>query len=112
MNPSYERITLQEWDQLTDLSGYYHVIYNDKFEFYYVNGRYHRKDGPAVIEHGVREVWFEFGRMHSSCGPAVTWNDGRKEYWLNNVRLSRNEWLDCLSREDLAYAMSFSENFK
>jgi len=51
---------------------------------WYLNGRYHREDGPA-IEHadGVSRVWCLNGERHREDGPAVEQIDGSRRWYLN-----------------------------
>jgi len=75
-------------------------------KYWYLNGKYHREDGPAIefadgskqwclnnkrhredgpaIEHadGTKE-WFRNGKRHREDGPAVEFADGGKEWFRN-----------------------------
>src|SRR5690606_38403757 len=54
------------------------VMFHGDCQRWYRNGRYHRKDGPAVINNGGRNMdWWEYGKMHRCDGPAVINNGGR-----------------------------------
>ena len=55
---------------------------------WYLNGRYHREDGPA-IEHadGVSRVWCLNGERHREDGPAVDGADGTRRWYLNGKYL-------------------------
>jgi len=61
----------------------------------------HRDRGPAVIrgEGGKQpsfpgKMWFVDGLRHNLTGPAIEWADGRKEYFINGVSMSKetHEW--------------------
>lgn len=82
--------------------------------FYYVNGKRHREDGPAIeiingdkrwyfndlkhredgpaveLNHGYK-AWFFKGKLHRLNGPAVLSND-RVEYWINDEEYSKKEY--------------------
>ena len=69
-----------------------------KFEYWYLDGEYHRKDGPAKIEtfaNGTKlESWYLNGNLHREDGPAVIeiYPDGsKKEYWYLNGKLHRKD---------------------
>ena len=47
------------------------------------NGKFHREDGPAVIQGDGSELWYRHGILHRDYGPAVTWSDGHEEFWHN-----------------------------
>jgi hypothetical protein len=55
--------------------------------YWYVNGKRHRKDGPAVVEYvnGHKE-WYINGKRHREDGPAVEWADGYKAWYINGKR--------------------------
>jgi hypothetical protein len=67
-------------------------------KFWYSNGKRHREDGPAIERPvGTKEWWLNGGR-HRVDGPAVEWPDGVKEWWVNG-KLHREdgpavEWAD------------------
>jgi hypothetical protein len=43
---------------------------------------------------GNDTFWYLDGKIHRTDGPAVEWADGDKSWFLNGVSLSLNEWLD------------------
>ncbi len=50
---------------------------------YYVNGQFHREDGPAVeYTNGTKEYYVN-GKRHREGGPAIEHPDGSKDYYLN-----------------------------
>jgi hypothetical protein len=56
---------------------------------WYMNGKLHRTDGPAVIDHDEREWWVN-GKLHRTDGPAVIMDRNRKE-WRVNGELHRTD---------------------
>lgn len=50
---------------------------------WYENGKYHRIDGPAVIESDGTQKWYLNGVRHREDGPAIIRPDGREEWWIN-----------------------------
>jgi hypothetical protein len=65
------------------------IIDQDGTKRYFLNGKLHRLDGPAV-EHprGSKEWYFE-GELHRENGPAFVCFNGYaswKEYWVNGKR--------------------------
>ena len=50
---------------------------------WYLDGEYHRVDGPAIEYADGRKRWFLNGKLHRVDGPAIEWADGRKQWWLN-----------------------------
>jgi hypothetical protein len=57
---------------------------------WYLNGQYHREDGPAVeFENGYKEWWLN-GKRHRTDGPAVEWINGSK-LWYQHDKLHRED---------------------
>ena len=55
------------------------------YKAWYLNGELHREDGPAAeYANGTKEWWIN-DKFHREDGPAVEWADGTKEWWINNV---------------------------
>jgi hypothetical protein len=77
-----------------------------KYEFWFLNGKKHREDGPASqfwFDNGQKkfEFWFLNGKYHREDGPAnkFWFENGKKksEYWfLNNKQYSRKKWIEKL----------------
>jgi len=63
--------------------GYTMKLWNNTTRSWYLNGRLHREDGPAVIRHDGIKYWFLNGKRHREDGPALIRADGSKEWWLN-----------------------------
>jgi len=38
------------------------------------------------------KAWYENGRLHRLNGPAYVTDTGTKEYWINGVELTEEEW--------------------
>jgi hypothetical protein len=51
---------------------------------WYLNGKLHREDGPAVIEHtSGTKWWYLKGKLHRKDGPAIEYMDGTKVWSLH-----------------------------
>jgi hypothetical protein len=48
---------------------------------WYLNGKLHRDDGPAVELLGGSKVWYKNGSLHRENGPAIEVSVGGAEYW-------------------------------
>ena len=53
---------------------------------WYLNGELHRERGPAVEGVNGYKRWYFNGKLHRERGPAVEEVNGYKEWWLNGVR--------------------------
>ena len=51
---------------------------------WYLNGKLHRTEGPAIEQANGYKAWYLNGERHRTDGPAVEWTNGTfKEWWLN-----------------------------
>ena len=55
---------------------------------WWLNDRLHREDGPAIKCVNGSEFWYLNGSYHREDGPAVISASGHKEYWLNGKEVT------------------------
>ena len=60
----------------------------DGTKSWYLNGKLHREDGPAVEWKDGTKLWYLNGVYHREEGPAVEYADGDKEWYLNNKKIT------------------------
>ena len=53
---------------------------------WYLNGKKHRVDGPAIECANGNKVWCLNDKLHRENGPAVEYANGTKEWYLNGKR--------------------------
>lgn len=53
---------------------------------WWVNGKLHRVDGPARLMCGGSMCFYVDGRLHREDGPAIILTNGCQEWWLNGLR--------------------------
>ena len=53
---------------------------------WFIDGKLHRTDGPAVETSGTKE-WFIHGKRHRVDGPAVEWSSGYKAWFIDGVHV-------------------------
>ena len=58
---------------------------------WYLNGNFHREDGPAVECANGTKKWYLDGKLHREDGPAIERADGTKEWFLNNKEVTKQE---------------------
>ena len=58
---------------------------------WYLNGKLHREDGPAVEYANGTKRWYLNGERHREDGPAVEDAYGTKKWYLNGNRVSEEE---------------------
>ena len=56
----------------------------DGHKEWWLNGKYHREDGPACEWSGGEKTWYLNDKLHREDGPAVERADGHKEWYLND----------------------------
>ena len=73
--------------------GFYHFGAKQWF----LNGKLHREDGPAIERSDGTKQWLLNGYAHREDGPAIEWKDGTKYWYLNgNIFLSEKEHQEAL----------------
>jgi hypothetical protein len=81
------------------LNGQYHrkngpaIEYSDGTKYWYLNGRRHREDGPAVEYSDGTKYWYLDGKLHREDGPAIEYPNGAKYWYLNGQKLTKEEWI-------------------
>ena len=76
--------TVKVWENRTEwfLNGLFHredgpaCEYADGSKYWFLNGKFHREDGPAVELSDGSKYWFLNGKCHREDGPAVEYSDG------------------------------------
>jgi hypothetical protein len=57
---------------------------------WYLNGKFHREDGPAIEYPDGGRCWYFNGKLHRIGGPAWEWPNGEK-WWLLNDKVHRED---------------------
>lgn len=65
-------------------------IYPDGSQFWCLNEKYSREDGPAAITTNGTQFWFLNGGLHREDGPAVIYLDGSQYWYLNDMFIKGN----------------------
>ena len=55
----------------------------DGSQEWWVNDQRHRPDGPAVIRADGTQAWWVNGQLHRLDGPAYIGANGSQEWWVN-----------------------------
>ena len=63
----------------------YEISVDDQEIAWYLNGKYHRTDGPAIEYRNGSHYWFLNGKLHRTDGPAIEHRDGTCSWYLNGV---------------------------
>ena len=62
------------------------IVEANGYKAWYLNGKRHREDGPAVECVNGDKAWYLNGKFHREDGPAIEFADCTKEWWLNGNR--------------------------
>lgn len=92
--------------EVTDLERRYYIngkMHNDNgpavygnfpgggtFVAWFSNNLHHRYDGPAVEWSNGTKMWFVRGDRHRLDGPAIEYANGDKEWYIDNVEYTEN----------------------
>jgi hypothetical protein len=68
------------------------VEYADGSKAWYLNGKLHRENGPAIECADGDKSWWINGKLHREDGPAIEYADGCKYWYLNDERLTKKEF--------------------
>jgi|SRR5579859_2522401 len=60
---------------------------------WYLDGKLHREDGPAIEYASGTRFWFLYGQLHRLDGPAAEHANGTKAWYYHG------EQIDCSSQE-------------
>jgi hypothetical protein len=77
---------------MTNYIKYEVEVYEDGDKHWYLNGKRHREDGPAVERSDGHKSWYLNGKRHREDGPAIEWSDGDKFWCLNDEYLTEEEF--------------------
>ena len=69
-------------------------VYNDGTKVWYLNGKRHREDGPAIESSSGTKEWFINGKRHREDGPAIEYYKGYKKWFLNDKELTEGEYVE------------------
>ena len=66
------------------------------YNVWYLNGKCHRENGPAIENSNGDNVWLLNGKRHRKDGPAVEYSNiflswFFKEWWLNDEQITKKQ---------------------
>jgi hypothetical protein len=65
-------------------------VYASGAKRWYLNGKFHREDGPAIEYPDGERCWYFNGKLHRIGGPAWEWPNGER-WWLLNDKVHRED---------------------
>ena len=80
------------------LNGKYHrlngpaVEFPDGYKCWYLNGKPHRVNGPAIENVNGTKCWFLNDKRHRVGAAAIEFANGSKEWWLNGKEYYESDY--------------------
>ena len=71
------------------MMGYTVRVYSDGSKEYFLNGKLHKEDGPAVEYTNGYKAWYKNGKPYNENGPVVIHPNGDKEYFVNKEEVKQ-----------------------
>jgi hypothetical protein len=78
-------------------------VYEDRTAWF-LNGKLHREDGPAVEWSNGEKQWYLNGQIHREDGPAVEYPSGNKAWYLNGKKFTEQEFNQMTQSKELSVA--------
>ena len=66
------------------------IEWADGSKEWFLNGGCHRDNGPAIEANG-NNFWYLNGELHREDGPATEWSNGDKRWYLNGEFYGQND---------------------
>jgi hypothetical protein len=66
-------------------------VYDGGYNGWFLNGKLHREDGPAVEYASGTKYWYLTGKLHREDGPAYEGANGYKAWYLNGKEVTEEE---------------------
>ena len=77
------------------------MAYANGTKRWYLNGKLHSEDGPAVEHADGSKSWYLNDKRHREDGPAVEYADGSKVWYLNGKSLNEEEFKRHILKKNL-----------
>jgi hypothetical protein len=61
-------------------------------KFWYQNDKRHREDGPACECADGSKHWYQKGKLHREDGPAMEYPNGTKRWYINGKELTEEQF--------------------
>jgi len=67
-------------------------VYTNGTKQWYLNGKRHREDGPAIEYADGDKSWYLNGKRHREDGPAIESSYSFRQWYLNGEQLTEEQW--------------------
>ena len=66
-------------------------VWDNGNKSWFLNGKYHREDGPAREYASSSKYWYLNDKLHREDGPAIEYANGDKYWYLNDKEVTEEE---------------------
>ena len=93
-SPKPECVTSQDGSKHWYLNGKLHredgpaIEHSNNYKEWWLNGKRHREDGPAIEYPNGSKFWYSNGKRHRKDGPAIEYANGSKDWYLNDEEIT------------------------
>ena len=67
-------------------------VYLNGDKYWYLDGKLHREDGPAIEYANGDKYWYLDGKPHREDGPAIEYATGEKYWFLDGTSYNEQEF--------------------
>jgi hypothetical protein len=68
------------------------ILYPNNDKIWYVEGKEHRIDGPAIMDANGDRYWYQNGRHHRLDGPAIECANGFRSFWIEDIEFEEKTY--------------------
>jgi hypothetical protein len=77
---------------MSEYTEYQVRVYSNGDKYWYLNGKLHREDGPAIDDANGHKEWYLNDKPHREDGPAAEYVNGNNYWYLNGEQLTEEEY--------------------
>ena len=81
------------------------VEFSSGTKYWYLNGKLHNDQGPAIVCPDGEKHWYLNGKRHRETGPAVVYPNGKKHWYLNGKEVNFKTF-------ELHYMLKYNKLYK
>ena len=75
-------------------------VYSTHTEWFNLEGKLHRENGPAIEFANGDKSWYINGQRHRIDGPAIEFANGDKSWWINGKEYSEQEFNEYINKQN------------
>ncbi len=72
-------------------------VYYNGDKAWFLNGKLHREDGPAIEGTNGYKAWYLNNKRHREDGPALEYSRGKKYWYLNGTEMTEEEHKEAMN---------------